>query len=288
MFERFAAPTRRILVEAEAEARELGHHFLDTQHLVLGMLVPDPDTNSAVRAMLLAAGLDLESAREAVAHMDERRMTAPIIGTIPFTPEAKKVLEVAYRESISRKAPEILPPHLLLALLRDRRTRACRLLDAHGVTAESVEAWMANPAPTEGQHVWTAGLGRLHVGGPSTPGARSALQAARLAAGANEPMGSQHVLLGLLAAERGLGAKVLADLGVTTEAVEAKIAELGVSGTSDGPPPARIIKVGNGVEVRIDDPELAARVSGLDAAAAGDLIRKALLEHLAREDPPSA
>src|SRR5262249_16618746 len=90
MYERFATPTRRILVEAEAEARELGHHFIDTQHLVLGMLVPDPDTNSPVRAMLLASGLDLDEARQAVAHMEQRRMSAPIIGTIPFSPETKK------------------------------------------------------------------------------------------------------------------------------------------------------------------------------------------------------
>src|SRR4029453_13251970 len=108
--------------------------------------------------------------------------------------------EVAFRESIARKAPEILPPHLLLALLRDRRTRACRLLDAQGITAESVEAWMASPALTEAQRVWTASLGRLPSSGPSTPGARSALYAARQAAGESAPLGSQHVLLGLLIA----------------------------------------------------------------------------------------
>src|SRR5256885_7794326 len=103
MFERFAAPTRRALVEAEAEARELGHHFIDTQHLVLGMLVPDPDTNAAVRAMLLSAGIDLDTARQAVAAMDARRTSAPIIGTVPFSPDAKKVLELSFRESIARK-----------------------------------------------------------------------------------------------------------------------------------------------------------------------------------------
>src|SRR3989442_804447 len=145
MFERFAAPTRRVLVEAEAEARELGHHFIDTHHLVLGLLVADPDTNSAVRAMLLAAGLDSEN------------------------------------------------------------------------------------------------VGRL------APGGRQALDAAREAAGRPDvPTGTQHLLLGVLGEPKGLGAKVLESLGVATADVEAKIAELGVKGTSDGPLPARVIKVGNG------------------------------------------
>src|SRR4051794_4569184 len=146
MFERFAAPTRRVLVEAQAEARDLGHHFIDTEHLVLGLLVPDPDTNSPVRAMLLAAGLDLESVRDAIAARQPRRASAPILGTIPFTPRSKKVLELSLREAIHHGGREIQPEHLLLAILRERDGGGCRLLDAHGITYEGVMAWMASPA----------------------------------------------------------------------------------------------------------------------------------------------
>src|SRR4051794_32713717 len=149
MFERFAAPTRRVLLEAEAEARELGHHFIDTQHLVLGLLVPDPDTNSAVRAMLLAAGLDLDSVREAVGDVEPNRSSSPIIGTIPFTPQSKKVLELSFREAISRGSQEIQPEHLLLGILRERRSEGCKLLDSVGVTADGVKAWLTHPPATE-------------------------------------------------------------------------------------------------------------------------------------------
>src|SRR5688500_16172577 len=144
MFERFAAPTRRVLVEAQAEARELGHHFIDTQHLLLGLLVPDPNYNSPVRAMLLAAGLDLHQMRAVVLESDPRRATAPIIGTIPFTPMSKKVLELSFREALTAGASEIQPEHLLLSLLGEPKGEACRLLDAHGVSAGNVRGWMAN------------------------------------------------------------------------------------------------------------------------------------------------
>jgi hypothetical protein len=120
--------------------------------------------------------------------------------------------------------------------------------------------------------------------GRSTPGVRKALQAAKREAGApDEPVGSHHLLLGLIDDERGLAAKVLERLGVTRGAVVDKIAEIGVHGTSDGPPPVRVVKARSGVEFRIDDPELAERVSGIDAVTAGDLLRRALLEHLGRD-----
>src|SRR4051794_6103327 len=282
MFERFAAPTRRILVEAEAEARELGHHFIDSQHLVIAMLVPDPDTNSAVRALLLSSGLDIESLRAVVADSEPRRISAPIIGTIPFTPQCKKVLELSFREALQHGSHEIQPEHLLLGVLRDHRSAACILLDAAGITADGVRAWLANPATAQHERHVRTGKSWLPFGGRSTVGARHVLAGARQAAGDTEPVGSQHILLGLVDESQSLGARVLSELGVTREAVAAKIAELGVNGTTDGPPPLRVLKVRNGVEVRIDDPELAERLSAIDAATAGDLIRKALLDNLER------
>src|SRR5204862_4674991 len=138
------------------EARELGHHFIDTQHLVLGLLVGDPDTNSAVRAMLLAAGLDLESVRLAVADMEPKGSTSPIIGTIPFTPQSKKVLELSFREAISRGSQDIQPEHLLLGILRERRSEGCKLLDSVGITADGVRDWLANPATMRYQEMTKA------------------------------------------------------------------------------------------------------------------------------------
>jgi ATP-dependent Clp protease ATP-binding subunit ClpA len=286
MFERFAAPSRRVLVEAEAEARDLGHHFIDSQHLILGLLVPDRDTNSPVRALLLSAGLDLDTVRALVADAEPRRISAPIIGTIPFTPGCKSVLELSFRESLQHSSGEIQPEHLLLGMLRDRRSQACKLLDSVGITADGVRAWMASPTTGQFQRQHQARLAWMPFGGQSTSGARHVLSEARKAAGSNDLVGSQHILLGLVAEGKGLGAKVLERLGVTKEAIDGAISELGVDGTSDGPPPLRVTKVRNGGELRIDDPDLAERLSGMDAVAAGDLIRKALLGDTRREGAP--
>src|SRR3954468_2158978 len=146
MFERFATSARRVVVEAQDEARDLGHHFIGTQHLVLGLLTPEPGANEPTRAMLLAAGLDLERARQAVAQADGRTFSAPIIGKIPFTPRSKKVLELSLREAIHMGWKEIHPQHLLLGILREGKGEGCKLLAAHDITYEAVKAWLAAPA----------------------------------------------------------------------------------------------------------------------------------------------
>src|SRR5438445_9523096 len=110
-----------------------------------------------------------------------------------------------------------------------RRAEAITLLDSVCVTADSVQAWMANPAVMQHQSAVTAGMSRLSrlYGGRLTPGGRHALDAAREAAGApNVPTGTHHLLLGILDEGKGLGAKVLGSHGVDKKAVEAKIAEL--------------------------------------------------------------
>lgn len=279
MFERFAAATRRALVEAQAEARDLGHHFIGTQHLVLGLLTPDPGTNEPTRAMLLATGLDLDQARRAVAEADARSFSAPIIGTIPFTPRSKKVLELALREAIHAGSKDIQPHHLLLAILREGSGKGCKLLSDYDVTYDAVKAWATSPSIVR-PGARTMPFRPQRGFEPSTPGTRRAVALAhQLAGGPAFPLATQHLLLGLIEEGDGLAAGVLASLGVTKEAVEAKIAELGEAGTSDAPP-ATHVKVGDTVDVPIDDPDLVRLLAHADSEAVGDVIRRALIEHL--------
>jgi ATP-dependent Clp protease ATP-binding subunit ClpC len=279
MFERFATATRRAVVDAQAEARELGHHFVSTQHLVLGLLVSDPEQTSAVRAFLVAAGMDVDGVRAAVAEADPRRSSAPIVGTIPFTPRSKKVLELALREALGQGWHEIRPEHLLLGILREGQGSGCRLLGAHGVTLDVVRGWMAG--------AWTRRLvdwgDRPVTMSRMTVGARHAAEAAqRVAGGAYHTVGTHHLLLGLLDEGEGLAAAVLASSGLTRAAVEVAIAEHGAEGTSDGPPPPRVSAVGQGIEVRIQDPELARRLDQVDSTVVGQVVRDALQAFLSR------
>jgi ATP-dependent Clp protease ATP-binding subunit ClpC len=283
MFERFAAPTRRVMVEAQNEARELGHHFIATHHLVLGLLVPEFGVTSPVRDLLLAAGMTLDQARGAVLQAEPRRASAPIIGTIPLSPRSKKVLDIAFRESLTRGAAEIGPEHLLVAILRESGGSGCKLLHAYGITLTGVQDWLAGSVRAMADAFpFAPGAVRRPLR-RMTPGMERVTAAAERAAGGVEvPIGTQHVLLGLLDEPDGAAARVLAALGVTRDAVEAKVAELGTAGTSDGPPapPAHVAKDGESVQVRIDDPELARLLESAGDDAVGDIVRRALLDHL--------
>ena len=113
MFERFTNQSRRAVVLAQEEARELHHNYIGTEHLLLGML--SEGTGSAVRA-LTSMDITLDAARQAVETSVGRGKHQPS-GTIPFTPRAKTTLELALRESLQLGQNYIGTGHLLLGLI---------------------------------------------------------------------------------------------------------------------------------------------------------------------------
>ena len=169
MFERFTRAARDVVEGAQAEARELRHGRIDTEHLLLGIL-RDPDSLAA--SLLCVAGLTLEVARERVIRLvdhgerdvdalkqlgidldqvrtsveepfgpgalDRARTRGFSRGHIPFTRAAKKTLELTLREAIHLGDRAIGPEHMLLALLREGRGVAAEVLQAVGVTHPSV------------------------------------------------------------------------------------------------------------------------------------------------------
>ncbi|MCL2419416.1 MAG: NDP-hexose 4-ketoreductase, partial [Conexibacteraceae bacterium] len=107
MFERFTEEARQVVVDAQLEARGLLHNYIGTEHLLLGFLA---NTERGAGAALTALGVTHDQVREQVIGIVGEGEEATS-GQIPFTPRAKKVMELALRESISRGHVDIESLH---------------------------------------------------------------------------------------------------------------------------------------------------------------------------------
>jgi ATP-dependent Clp protease ATP-binding subunit ClpC len=115
MFERFTERSRRVVVLAQEEARMLDHNYIGTEHLLLGLI---HEGDGIAAQAIEATGLTLDAARAEVERMIGRGASAPS-GHVPFTPRAKKVLELALREALALKKSYIGPEHILLGLIHE-------------------------------------------------------------------------------------------------------------------------------------------------------------------------
>jgi ATP-dependent Clp protease ATP-binding subunit ClpA len=175
MFERFTEGARGAVVGAQRHARELGHGWIGTEHLLLGLL-DDADGRAArllrerwgvddewVRGeverivgrgepgidsdALATLGIDLDAVRERVertfgagALSDRRRGRCSVTGHLPFTPRAKKALELSLREALALGDDFIGAEHVLLGLAREGDGVAARILRERGVDRAAVLA----------------------------------------------------------------------------------------------------------------------------------------------------
>jgi ATP-dependent Clp protease ATP-binding subunit ClpC len=124
MFERFTDAARRAVVLAQEEAAGLGHDYIGTEHLLLGLLA---DRDGVAGRAAAEVGLDAATARAAVADIVGRGKGQPS-GHIPFTPPAKKALEYALREALALGDGFIGTEHLLLGLIREQQGVGARVL----------------------------------------------------------------------------------------------------------------------------------------------------------------
>ena len=115
MFERFTNRARRVVVLAQEEARRLLHNYIGTEHILLGLLRED---EGAAATALAAADVTLDGARLEVETIIGRGQHEPS-GHIPFTPRAKKVLELSLREAVRLGHDYIDTGHILLGLIRE-------------------------------------------------------------------------------------------------------------------------------------------------------------------------
>src|SRR6202050_1206469 len=111
MFERFTDRARRVVVLAQEEARMLNHDYIGTEHILLGLV--HEGQGMAAKA-LESLGISLEAVRQQVQEIVGRGQQAARSGHIPFTPQAKKTLELAFREAVQLGHNYIGTEHILL------------------------------------------------------------------------------------------------------------------------------------------------------------------------------
>ena len=113
MFERFTDRARRVVVLAQEEARMLNHNYIGTEHILLGLI---HEGEGVAAKALESLGIALEGVRAQVEEIIGQGQQSPS-GHIPFTPRAKKVLELSLREALQLGHNYIGTEHILLALL---------------------------------------------------------------------------------------------------------------------------------------------------------------------------
>ena len=131
MFERFTERARQVVVLAQDEARALKHNYIGTEHILLGLLREEEGLAARV---LESLDITVEEVRAQVARIVGQGDEVTT-GQIPFTPRAKKVLELALREALSLGHNYIGTEHILLGLVRENESVAARILldfDADG------------------------------------------------------------------------------------------------------------------------------------------------------------
>jgi ATP-dependent Clp protease ATP-binding subunit ClpC len=134
MFERFTDRARRVVVLAQEEARHLHHDYIGTEHLLLGLI--HEGEGVAARA-LESLGISLEAVRAQVTEIIGQGQSAPT-GHIPFTPRAKKVLELSLREALELGHNYIGTEHILLGLVREGEGVAAQILVRLGADRDRV------------------------------------------------------------------------------------------------------------------------------------------------------
>ncbi|HEY1832465.1 MAG TPA: Clp protease N-terminal domain-containing protein [Acidimicrobiales bacterium] len=255
MFERFTDRARRVIVLAQEEARDLGHDLIRPEHLALGLLEGD-----GVAARALA---ELDVTRDAVL---ERFLAQVPVGVghgqkLPFTPSAKKTLELSLREALQLKHSYIGTEHILLGLIRLDDSPAAELF---AVDVSTLRARVIDDATGEPKDQRTR-----------TPALHLALGRAQGLA-AESAMSSAHVVYAILMDDDAHATKALRGLGITDEAYAKAVHAIDAAETSDAlhPPGSIEIRFGGRNEV-MHDPELAAALDALSPEQLRTALRRA-------------
>ncbi|WP_344111279.1 ATP-dependent Clp protease ATP-binding subunit [Kribbella alba] len=134
MFERFTDRARRVVVLAQEEARMLSHNYIGTEHILLGLI---HEGEGVAAKALESLGISLEAVRSQVEEIIGQGQQAPS-GHIPFTPRAKKVLELSLREALQLGHNYIGTEHILLGLIREGEGVAAQVLVKLGADLNKV------------------------------------------------------------------------------------------------------------------------------------------------------
>ncbi len=164
MFERFTDRARRVVVLAQEEARLLNHNYIGTEHILLGLI---HEGEGVAAKALESLGISLESVREQVQEIIGQGQQAPS-GHIPFTPRAKKVLELSLREALQLGHNYIGTEHILLGLIREGEGVAAQVLIKLGADLNRVRQQVLQLlSGYQGKETAAAGAGGQPEGTPS-------------------------------------------------------------------------------------------------------------------------
>ncbi|MDP6042543.1 MAG: ATP-dependent Clp protease ATP-binding subunit [Candidatus Latescibacteria bacterium] len=126
----FSDRVKRVMQLAREEAARLGHNYIGTEHLLLGIIREGKGTATQV---LVNLGLNLENIKQSIDDYVASSGSSMTMGEVPFTPRAKQILEIAANEAKEMKSQFVRTSHLLLALLKDKDGVAAQILAAFGV-----------------------------------------------------------------------------------------------------------------------------------------------------------
>jgi ATP-dependent Clp protease ATP-binding subunit ClpC len=135
MFNRFTERARKVILLAKEEAKRFNHDYIGTEHILLGLI---REGEGVAAAVLASVGLDPEKIRFEVEKLVEPGPSTVVSGDIPFTPKAKKVIELAMDEARALNHNYIGTEHLLLGLLREGEGVAAQVLMNLGMDLEKV------------------------------------------------------------------------------------------------------------------------------------------------------
>ncbi len=174
MFERFTDRARRVVVLAQEEARLLNHNYIGTEHILLGLI---HEGEGVAAKALESLGISLEAVRTQVEEIIGQGGQSPS-GHIPFTPRAKKVLELSLREALQLGHNYIGTEHILLGLIREGEGVAAQVLvklgaDLSRVRQQVIQLLSGYPGSQSGEGQPSGGGEKATTGGSSGSDAAS-------------------------------------------------------------------------------------------------------------------
>jgi ATP-dependent Clp protease ATP-binding subunit ClpC len=277
VFERFTQRARRVLVLAQEHAQTHDLRFIDTEHILLGLVAEGEGAGAKV---LSSYGLSRPEVEAKLAATGGPR-PAPGAGVRrpPFTTGAKRVLECSLREALELGHNYIGTEHLLLGLLREGDGVAARVLAESGVTLTEARTRVRDTLKDDRDRTGFGLPRRL-----STAAREAVGRATSLAKG--EPLTTGQLLAGVLSVSTSHGARALAALGVTREAVDAELSAIPVESTSDGEPRPRTVEIRFGqASTVIADPELAAALQHATPEELQQVLRQLVRDRQPRHEP---
>ena len=166
MFERFTDRARRVVVLAQEEARMLNHNYIGTEHILLGLI---HEGEGVAAKALESLNISLEAVRQQVEEIIGQGQAAPT-GHIPFTPRAKKVLELSLREALQLGHNYIGTEHILLGLIREGEGVAAQVLQKLGADLNRVRQTVIQLLSG-----YTGGKGEQTLGGTGESGQQGSM-----------------------------------------------------------------------------------------------------------------